>query len=320
MMRNRVVCVYSGDEIGRYGFGGDHPFCNTRIHAFWDEMHTQDLSFQVRLYDPVKASEEQLLLFHTHEYLTRVRQHSDSGEGMLDHGDTPAYKGVFEDACYVVGSVVDAVHKVMLGEARRAFIPIAGLHHSKPDTASGFCVFNDVAVAIRVLENTFGLERIAYVDIDAHHGDGVFYAFESDPKVIFADIHEDGRYLFPQTGFAYEVGRGEAKGRKLNIPLLPLSADSEFLMMWDKVEEFIRRWQPQIIILNCGADGLNGDPLSHLHYSARVYGKAAESLCAIAEEFCDGRIIAVGGGGYDAYGVGKAWTAVVEAFLETPMG
>jgi acetoin utilization protein AcuC len=318
-MRNRDVAIFSGDAIGRYGFGGDHPFCNTRIHAFWDEMHTRDLSFQVRLFDPVQASDEQLLLFHTPEYVSRVRWHSQTGEGTLDHGDTPAYQGIFEDASYIVGTVVDAVHRLMLGEMRRVFIPIAGLHHSTPDNASGFCVFNDVAVAIKVLEDTFGLERIAYVDIDAHHGDGVFYGFEADPRVIFADIHEDGRYLFPQTGFPYEVGRGDAKGRKLNIPLLPLSADTEFLMMWDKVEDFIRQWQPQIIILNCGADGLNNDPLSHLHYSAKVHSKAARGLCEIAEEFCEGRIIGVGGGGYDLHGLGKAWTAVVEAFLEAPM-
>jgi acetoin utilization protein AcuC len=319
MAPSRAVYVYTGDEIGRYGFGGDHPFCNTRIHAFWDEMHTRDLSFQVRIMEPVIASEKQLLLFHTQEYIDKVKHHSLTGDGLLDHGDTPAYKGVFEDASYIVGTVLDAVYRVMTNEMRRAFVPIAGLHHGMPDSASGFCVFNDVGVAIKVLEDIFGLERIAYIDIDAHHGDGIYYPYEADPRVIFADIHEDGRYIFPQSGFAYEVGTGEAKGKKLNIPLLPLSADADFFIIWPRVEEFVRQWRPQFIILNCGADGLNDDPLSHLHYSPRIHAKAAESLCHIAEEFAEGRIVAVGGGGYDLHSVGKAWAAVVNAFLETPV-
>jgi acetoin utilization protein AcuC len=319
MARSRVVGVYTGDELGNYGFGDEHPFGEDRIHAFWDEMHRRQLEFQVRVFNPVKACEADLRRFHTPEYVDKVKTLSTTGEGMLDYGDTPAYKGVFDDASFVVGTVLDAVHKLMNNEMRRAFVPIAGLHHSMPDTAAGFCVFNDAGIAIKVLQDLFGLTRIAYVDIDAHHGDGVFYPFEDDPGLIFADIHEDGRYTFPQTGFSHEIGKGAAKGRKLNIPLLPLSYDEDFLLMWEKVEAFLREWQPEFIIVNCGADGLDGDPLAHLHYSPRVHTKAAESLCHIAEEFSQGRILAVGGGGYDLRNVGKAWTAVIAAFLEAPM-
>ncbi len=319
MAQSRIVGIYTGDAIDSYGFGGDHPFCNARVHAFWDEMHVRDLSFQVRLLAPVMAGEEQLRLFHTQDYIDKVKHYSCTGEGVLDQGDTPAYHGIFEDASHVVGSVVDAIHRVMNGEVRRVFIPTAGLHHSKPDTASGFCVFNDVAIAIQVLEQHYGLERIAYVDIDAHHGDGIYYPFEADPKLIFADIHEDGRYLFPNTGFEHETGVGEAAGRKLNLCLLPLSADKEFMAMWSRIETFLRQWEPQFIILNCGADGLNDDPLSHLHYSPRAHSRAAESVCRFAEEFAGGRLVAVGGGGYDLHSVGRAWAAVVHALLETPM-
>jgi acetoin utilization protein AcuC len=282
-------------------------------------MHCQDLSFQVRVLDPVMGVEEQLLMFHTRDYVDKVKYFSELGEGHLDEGDTPAYSGVFEDASCVVGTVVDAVQRVMADEIRRAFVPIAGLHHSRPDSAAGFCVFNDAGVAMRLLERRYGLERIAYVDIDAHHGDGIYYAFEADPRVIFVDIHEDGRYLFPRSGFAHEVGIGPASGRKLNLPLLPLSADVEFLAMWERAEAFLREWQPQFVFLNCGADGLNDDPLSHLHYSHRAHARVATDLCRIAEEFADGRIVAVGGGGYDLPSVGRAWTAVVNAFLEAPM-
>ena len=318
MARSRTVAVYTGEELGRYGFE-DHPFGENRIHAFWDEMHIRHFDYQVRVLHPAIATEEQIRLFHTSNYVEKVKTYSEVGEGLLDYGDTPAYKGVFEDAAVVVGTVVDATRRIMANEIRRAFVPIAGLHHSMPDTASGFCVFNDAGVAIKILQQEYGLERIAYVDIDAHHGDGVFYPFESDPTVIFADIHEDGRYNFPQSGFSHEVGKGPAKGRKLNIPLLPLSADGDFMMMWDKVEGFLRQWEPQFVIMNCGADGLDGDPLAHLHYTARAHSRAARGLCQIAEEFAEGRILAVGGGGYELRNVAKAWTAVVDSFLETPM-
>ena len=318
MARSRTVAVYSGEALGRYGFE-DHPFGENRIHAFWDEMHRRQFDYQVRIWQPTAATEDQLRLFHTPAYVEKVKTLSELGHGLLDYGDTPAYKGVYEDAATVVGTVVDAVHKVMGDEARRVFVPIAGLHHSMPDTASGFCVFNDVGVAIKILQQEYGLERIAYVDIDAHHGDGVFYPFEADPTVIYADIHEDGRYNFPQSGFSHETGKGPAKGRKLNIPLLPLSADDDFLLMWDKIEAFVRQWQPQFILMNCGADGLNGDPLAHLHYSCRAHGRAARSLCEIAEECAQGRIVGVGGGGYELRNIGKAWVAVIDAFLETPM-
>ncbi len=319
MSKSRTVSIYVGDELGRYGFGDDHPFGEDRIHAFMDELHRQQLDYQVRIFDPVLADEEQLLLFHTPEYVNKVKALSETGEGMLDYGDTPAYKGVFQDAGFVVGTVLDATHKLMHNAIRRAFVPIAGLHHSFPDTAAGFCVFNDAGVAIKVLEDRYGLERIAYVDIDAHHGDGVFYPFEDDPRVIFADIHEDGRYNFPQSGFAHEVGKGEAKGRKLNIPLLPLSADPDFLMMWDKVEGFLEQWRPQFIIVNCGADGLDGDPLAHLHYSTRAHDRAIRGLCRLADRHAEGRLLAVGGGGYDLRNVGKAWAAVVHAMVDSPM-
>ncbi|MBK8184012.1 MAG: acetoin utilization protein AcuC [Candidatus Competibacteraceae bacterium] len=318
MTRSRTVAVYTGDEVSHYGFE-DHPFSEDRIHAFWDEMHIRQLADQVRILYPTLATEGQIGLFHTEKYINKVKTLSEIGEGLLDFGDTPAYKGVYEDAAKVVGSVIDATRKIMNNEFRRIFVPLGGLHHSMPDTASGFCVFNDVGVAIKLLQQEYSLERIAYVDIDAHHGDGLFYPFEKDPTVIFADIHEDGRYNFPQSGFSYEVGKGEAKGRKLNIPLLPLSADDDFMMMWDNVENFLRQWQPQFIFMNCGADGLDGDPLAHLHYSARAHSRATRGLCQIAEEFAEGRLVAVGGGGYDLRNIAKAWTAVVDSLLETPM-
>jgi acetoin utilization protein AcuC len=203
----------------------------------------------------------------------------------------------------------------MAGECQRAFIPIAGLHHAQRGSAAGFCALNDCGVAIEMLKDRYGLERIAYVDIDAHHGDGVFYAFEDDPSVVFADLHEDGRYLYPGTGADDEVGRGDARGTKLNIPMPPDAGDERFDDAWQRVEEFLEAARPQFILFQCGADSLAGDPITHLRYSPTCHGHAAARLCELARRHCQGRLLAMGGGGYNRRNLALAWCAVLEALL-----
>ncbi len=191
------VYVYKGDEIARYGFGDPHPFGTDRHDVFHKELAAAGLGERVHYAHPRRASVDELAMFHTAEYIDRVSQMSHDGKGFLDEGDTPAVKGIFDAASDVVGSVLSAVDRIMHVEAKRAFVPIAGLHHAARDAAAGFCVFNDCGVAVEYLRTKYGLRRIAYVDIDAHHGDGVYYAFEDDPDLIFADIHQDGRCLYP---------------------------------------------------------------------------------------------------------------------------
>ena len=199
---------------------------------------------------------------------------------------------------------------------RRVFVPIAGLHHARRDRASGFCVFDDIGVLIETLRAEYGVQRIAYVDIDAHHGDGVFYAYEDDPQVRIADIHEDGRYLYPGTGFAHETGTGAAVGTKLNLPMEPGSDDEAFFEAWPRVEEFVREGKPQIILLQAGADSVRGDPITHMRFTPAAHAHAARRLCRLADEFCDGRIIAMGGGGYNRRNLALAWNAVIGAMLD----
>ena len=194
----------------------------------------------------------------------------------------PAYRGVYEAAAHVVGSTLDAVARVLDGRARRAFVPIAGLHHARRHTAGGFCVFNDCGVAIEILRLRHGIERIAYVDIDAHHGDGVFYEFEDDPELFVADIHEDGRFLYPGTGWRNETGLAAAEGTKLNLPLQPRSGDEQFYESWLEVEALLESARPEFVILQCGADGLAADPITHLGFSKAVHGHAARRLGATA--------------------------------------
>jgi acetoin utilization protein AcuC len=312
------VCVYIGAALARYGFGHGHPFGPDRMDAFWNEARRLGLHRRVSVCAPVQATQEEIERFHTHDYVQRVQAQSQTGRGYLDYGDTPAFPGVYEAAATVAGSALDAMRRIMEARCRYAFVPIAGLHHARRDTAAGFCVFNDCGVVIESLRTEYGVKRIAYVDIDAHHGDGVFYAFEGDPDVFIADLHEDGRTLYPGTGAAHERGAGAAAGSKLNIPMPPGAIDQDFLAAWPRVERFLRDARPEFIILQCGADSLADDPITHLGYSREAHRHAAASLCGIAEACCEGRLLALGGGGYNRANIAAAWTAVVEALLSSP--
>jgi acetoin utilization protein AcuC len=305
-----------GEELGRYGFPGGHPFGTDRMDAFWNEAIQQGLDQKVGVRDPCVAGKEALERFHTPGYIERVQQLSARGGGLLDQGDTPAFSGCFEAAATVAGTVLDGVGRIMDGEVQRVFVPIAGLHHAYRDVAGGFCIFNDCGLAIETLRQVHEVQRVAYVDIDAHHGNGVFYSFEDDPHLIFADIHEDGRFLFPGTGFAHETGKGEAEGTKLNIPLFPGADDSVFFKAWDLVEEFLEQARPEFVIMQCGADSVAGDPITHMEYSPAAHAHAARQLVRLAEKYGDGRLIATGGGGYNRASLAAAWTGVVSALLE----
>ena len=315
-MKNKVL-VYRGEAIAAYGFGDPHPFGTDRhdvFHAELDEVGPRDA---IDYGHPRQALVDELALFHTPEYIDRVSRMSAIGRGWLDDGDTPAVPGIYDSASAVVGAMLCAVDELMHDNYSRAFVPIAGLHHATRTSAAGFCVFNDCGIAIEYLRKRYGVQRIAYVDIDAHHGDGVFYGFEDDPDALFADIHEDGRFLYPGTGAADETGTGAARGTKLNVPLAPGADDAEFALVWRRVEEYLEAAEPQFIIMQCGADSLEGDPITHLNLSEESHAAAAASLCRIADRYCGGRIVGTGGGGYDRRNLARAWTRVVQAFADT---
>lgn len=310
------IGVYLGDELALYGFGHGHPFSPDRLGAFRRALGETTLGPRLRIMAPVQAQATDVLRFHTSVYLDLVRERSRTGEGFLDAGDTPASPGIYEGALWVVGSVLDAAARLVTGDLTRALVPIAGLHHARPDSASGFCVFNDCGIAIETLRRVHGVHRIAYVDIDAHHGDGVYYAFAEDPELAIADFHEDGRYLYPGTGDTAEVGVGPARGTKLNVPLAPFSNDELFFRLWPAAERFIDAFAPELILLQCGADGLAGDPITHLHLSTAVHREVTRSLCRIADRHAMGRLLALGGGGYNLEHTAQAWVEVVRAMEE----
>ncbi|MHB1871294.1 MAG: acetoin utilization protein AcuC [Steroidobacteraceae bacterium] len=305
-----LVC---GEQIASYGFPGGHPFGPDRHEAFMHEVERSECWGRLARRVARPATREELELFHTPDYLERVEAASRTGEGFLDAGDTPAFPGVYEAAANVVGGTLEALAGIMEGPLRRAFIPIAGLHHAGRDHAAGFCVFNDCGVAIEAARRRYGLQRVAYVDIDAHHGDGVFYAFEDDPLLAFADLHEDGRFLYPGTGDRSETGRGAAVGTKLNIPMPPGAGDEQYRRAFEEVESYLEAQRPELILLQCGADSLAGDPITHLAYTEAAHAHAAARLRILAERYCGGRLLAMGGGGYNRRNLARAWTRVVEA-------
>ncbi|NND55500.1 MAG: acetoin utilization protein AcuC [Gammaproteobacteria bacterium] len=309
------VRVIKDQRTADYGFGDGHPFGPDRHDVFHAELDASGVGADVEFMTARDATRDELLSYHTPEYLEYVRDTCASGQAMLDAQDTPAWPGLYEAAAAVVGGTLNLLDVIMSGAARRGFIPIGGLHHAFRHKTAGFCVFNDSGIAAELLRSQYGLTRVAYVDIDAHHGDGMFYAFEDDPDICVADIHEDGRALFPGTGHRHETGTGAAEGTKLNIPLRPRSGDDEFYAAWDEVEAFVDAARPEFILFNAGADSIAGDPITHLKFSTEAHAHAARRLCVLADRHADGRIIGMGGGGYNRDNLARGWTAVVREFV-----
>lgn len=305
------ACLYQGEALGAYGFPHGHPLGVDRQAAFLQEARKQGLDRRVEMRAPQSAIRSQIERFHTPAYVTYVQEAERNGLDYLDNGDTPVFPDLYPASATVVGSALDGLAHVMRGECRRTFQPIGGLHHAARGRAAGFCVFSDLGVVIETLRSEYGIRRVAYVDIDVHHGDGIYYAFEDDPDLIFADIHEDGGYLYPGTGAADETGKGRARGTKLNLPLPPGAGDAQFMEAWPRVVAHLRAFEPQFVVFQCGADGLDGDPLAHLRYTPAVHRHATRSLRHLADQLCAGRLMAFGGGGYDRRNLALAWCEVL---------
>ena len=265
----------------------------------------------VKTKEPRPASNEELSLFHTQDYLRQVETASKVGRGYLDMGDTPAFKGCYEASALATGASLEAVDLVMSGETTHAMNIAGGLHHAHPGRASGFCIFNDPAVAIAYAKKKYNLQRVLYLDVDAHHGDGVMYGFYSDPGVLDIDFHEDGHHLFPGTGFTDEIGEGQASGVKVNIPLLPFTGNDQYLDIFRKIVPIaVRKYQPEIIFLQCGADAHANDMLAHLQLTTRTYVEITRTIHELAHEVANGRLVVFGGGGYNPANVARTWTIV----------
>jgi acetoin utilization protein AcuC len=302
--------VYS-ETFQQYNFGPTHPLKPTRLKLTYELMKSIGLlsAQNVEVISPREASHDDLLLFHNEDYVQHVKQMSEVGTGYLDMGDTPAFKGCYDASALAAGASLTAVDSVMTGKASHATNIAGGLHHAHPDRASGFCIFNDPAISIAHLKKNYGLERILYLDVDAHHGDGVMYGFYSDPAVLDIDFHEDGRHLFPGTGYTREVGEGSATGLKINVPLPAFADDQTYIDLFRKIVPLaVRKYRPQILLLQCGADAHANDLLAHLQITTRTYGEIIQTVHDLAHEVADGRLVVFGGGGYNMANVARTWT------------
>jgi acetoin utilization protein AcuC len=319
------VGMWVGEELGAYGYEEKPWFRPDRLAAFRKEATARGLDARLALHDAVPATDEDLLLVHSAAHVERVRRLCALNEGALDHGPTFARASVERAATHVVGSVVDATRRILAGELKRAFVPIAGFHHAFRDEARSYCLYNDAAIAVKLARES-GVATVGYVDVDVHQGDGVYRVFASDPGVVIADLHEDWTTLFPNTpekpsekpmpGGREDVGDGDARGTKLNIPLAPGTTDADFRAAWAEAEAFLDAKKPAFIVYVSGADGLDGDPMAHCKLSVDTLRFATQRVIALAERHAGGRLLVLGGGGYEMTNMVNGWCAVVETLLE----
>jgi acetoin utilization protein AcuC len=321
----RVALVWD-EALASYSFGADHPLAPVRVELTVELIRGVDLidGYRVVEVEPAALDDADLLRLHRPDFLAAVQRvsadpsiHADWAHG-LGPGDNPIFSGMHEASKLVCAASREAARQVWEGEADHAFNPAGGLHHAMPDRASGFCVYNDPAVAIDwLLEH--GAERVCYLDVDVHHGDGVERMFADDPRVLTVSLHESGRFLFPGTGASEDIGGSGAPGSAANLPFWPGTDGAVWLDSWDAVvEPLVRGFAPDIIVSQLGADTHATDPLAHLALTVDDFGAIVSRLHRLSHEVCDGRWVAVGGGGYQlVHVVPRSWTI---AFAEMTGG
>jgi len=305
------------DEAIVYDFGPQHPLRPVRVELTVALIRSCRFTEGNDVLTLPRAAfdETDLARLHTPAYVDAVRRLSrDPGAGGggafgLGSADNPVFRGMHEASMEVCGASVAAARAVWAGTARHAFNPTGGLHHAMPAQASGFCIYDDPAFAVEWLLRN-GARRVAYVDIDTHHGDGVQAMFYADPRVLTISLHESGRYLFPGTGFPDEIGTGDARGASLNVPLAPTTTGEVYIEAFDAVvPPALDAFSPEVLVTQLGCDTHVTDPLAHLALTTDDYVALAARFDHLAERFTGGRWVALGGGGYQvASVVPRAWT------------
>ncbi len=263
---------------------------------------------------PRPATVEEVCLVHPLRHVQRVQQRSQSG-GLMDEGDTPVGPGSYDAAMLAVGGVLTCCDAVISGQVRRAFAAIRPPgHHAHANESSGFCLFSNIAIAARYLQQVHGLERIAIVDFDVHHGNGTQSVFQADPSVLFVSLHQNPVCHYPGSGFIWEIGVGPGKGTTLNIPLTDRADDKEYLQAIDeKVIPAVDRFRPEAILVSAGFDAHKDDPLADMRVTEDGYAAITRRLVDLAEQHCAGRVISALEGGYNLIALGRSVVAHLEA-------
>lgn len=331
-----VLLAYD-PAMARYRFNDEHPMRPERFTLAVDLMEAWGLAASFGASSgrstlrravetsPEPARTEDLLSAHSADYVRHIIDASASPWRASGHGagpgDTPAFPEMHGVTSLIVGGTMLAVDSVMDGRAERAFAPAGGLHHAQRDRASGFCVYNDLSVAIERATRAHEGLRVAYVDVDAHHGDGVESAFYDRADVLTLSVHESGRYLFPGTGRASDIGRGPGIGAAVNVPLPPDAGPESYALVLDEViEPALTSFEPDLIVAQIGGDTHFGDPLTHLRQTISGFYDLVGRLLGLAGELTDGRIVMTGGGGYQPFSaVPRMWAGALALLLDSPV-
>lgn len=305
----QTAFVYT-DEFLKFDYGLAHPLKIARLKLTYELIKEYGLlSLPNTHYIEVRrAEDEELLMFHSKEYIEILKTANmgievpDAYHYGLGSGDNPIFKGLLDWSRLVTGASLQAASLVDNGDVDIAFTISGGLHHAMPSRASGFCYINDIVIAIMSLLKKG--KRVAYIDIDAHHGDGVQEAFYKTDRVLTISMHETGKALFPGTGFESEIGEGAGEGYSVNVPMPPFSDDELFVYAFDEVvPPFIKEFKPDIVVTQLGVDSFCSDPLSHLNYTNTGFCEVVKKIKELSPKW-----VALGGGGYDSANVAKAWT------------
>ena len=308
-MLMQTAFIYS-DEFAKYSYGSGHPMRPVRLRLTYELIKAYGLLNlpHTQIIEARKATEKEILSFHTREYIETLKKADsgvipeDAGQHGLGYGDNPVFKGVYDWSLYSAGASVQAAELVSSGKADIAFNICGGLHHAMADKASGFCYLNDAVIAIKYLLNMG--KRVAYVDIDAHHGDGVQAAFYNTDKVLTISLHETGYALFPGTGFPEETGTGKGMGYSINLPFPSETDDEVFVMGFEEiVPVFVNKFKPDILVTQLGVDTFRTDPITHLNLTTNGFEKMIKGFWALKLPW-----VALGGGGYNLSNVARAWT------------
>jgi acetoin utilization protein AcuC len=307
------VFIYS-EEMGRFDFGPDHPFKPERVIKTYDLCSRYGLINHpwIRILNPAPLDADILMHYHTQGYI-QLLQEASRGEvrlELLEHGlgtrDTPILRGIYEWSLKAAGGTHVAFKDIVNGSAQVAFNPFGGFHHGMPDHAEGFCYINDIVITIKDIKAQTSPLKIAYLDFDAHHGNGVQNAFYDDSSVLFISLHETGETLYPWSGNEKETGEAGGKGFTVNVPLQPQTDDEIYSYVLDEVVyPLMNSFGPDVVIAQVGADVLVSDPLTHLKLTNNICQKAIREVM----EICP-KILCLGGGGYDLYRTARCWTLI----------
>ena len=324
-MSERVTFVWD-ERLVDYDFGPSHPLAPVRVElavalarelGLLDGAHVHEIGAE-------PAGDDEIALVHTRAYIDAVRTAGRTREPDLAHGlgtpDDPVFSEMHEASALVVGASLAAVRAVMAGDSDHAINLAGGLHHAMASSASGFCIYNDAAIAIAAALAA-GAERVAYVDVDVHHGDGVEAAFWDDPRVLTISLHETGRYLFPGTGAPTDTGGLRAAGTAVNVALPPDTGDDGWLRAFHAVvPPLLGAFRPDLLVTQQGCDSHALDPLAHLELSVDGQRETYAALHRLAHEHAGGRWVALGGGGYAIVDVvPRAWTHLVGEVVGEPV-